>query len=291
VFHGFIIDAPAELRAPVMIQVEEWLSEATPLPVETVAVPHFDEGEAAHIAQKDGIGLSQVWGKIEVSRNVPITVLMATERGLGVQPGEPFFLTSDAGEAGIIRSLMQQTRQWDTSPDLVFQAVESLSRNPNPSLASYLVDYLELSAIFNELRPDRGATLGLQILVSRSVPPYPSYGLNGVVDMVGRYYIRLPAMGRAEIVQGYTELIQQFTVQKQPADLAVALAAFRGLTRIASFDPSVEKPSDPATLSALSVAYIAGVKNGEVSRAERLVEAELGISPSAFPPQKRTRKN
>jgi hypothetical protein len=168
-FHGFIMEAPAGPHEPVIVQVQEWLY-GSPAAA-TVAVPYHEDDDK-NLAQKDGLSSDQIWAKIQVSRNTPITVMLAMERGLGVQPGRPFFLTSDAGETVIIRSLTQQTRQWDITPDLVSQAVASLSSSPNPSLAAYLVRYLEWSTKFNTpAKPDLRTTLALQILASPSVPP------------------------------------------------------------------------------------------------------------------------
>jgi hypothetical protein len=103
--------------------------------------------------------------------------------------------------------------------------------------------------------------------------------------MLIRYYTWLPAKSRAEIAQRFTELVQQFAARRQPSDLPVALAAFQGLARLASSEQSVTKINDPETLDMLTSAYIAQVKQGDISR-YRPLETELGISPTIFHAEK-----
>jgi hypothetical protein len=279
VLQGFIVGTP-EFGGRVKIEVQEWLYGHPPT-TETITLPYNDENADA----KDGVyRLNQAWARIQVLRNAPITAVVATEKGPGgVSPGQPVFLTSDARETAIVRSLTQQMRDLNTAPDLVSEAVASLSHSPNPAYAGYLAQHLRWNTALKS--PDLGSALGLQLLASSSVPSRSVYvdALNDILTVLVLHYTSLSQAGRSNLVQGFAELIRKFAAQRQSSDLPAAVAAFVGLTRIASSDPSVAKLGDPETRSALTSAYIAQAKKGDIGRS-RFLEAELGIRPTAFAP-------
>jgi hypothetical protein len=231
-----------------------------------------------HSSGDGGFAVATAWQRVKISPNEPVTVVLAMEAGLGVQVGEPILVTSDEREAGIIRALTDEARDLDSMPDRVTTAVSSLAGSPNPSLAGYLFQFLQFRTTLKE--PDLASELGMDLLVSPSVPPG---AMNSVALFVSSQYGRLSTASRSSVVDRFNALIQQFTRQQgQEAEAPAALAALLGLAHIARDYQSVQKVTAPEVLKKLAAAYIAQSRAGIIPRANNL-EVELGVGSSVRP--------
>jgi hypothetical protein len=124
----------------VAVRADEWLF-GPPTGSETVMVPFDNE-----FHNGDGLGgVTWAWMNAKVSESSQVTVVIGMEAGMGVRPGEPVLITSSERDAGVIRSLTEEAVLLKRSPDLVYDAVASLSRRPNAGLSGYLLSYLALS--------------------------------------------------------------------------------------------------------------------------------------------------
>lgn len=271
VFRGYLaIDSPNQ-GEPVPVRVEESLF-GPPVESDTVVVPW----ERDFIPpDQPGRNHFSVWLGIKRSKGTPVTVVLALGDGYFVRKGDPVVITSSDREAGIIRSLTEQTALLEKSPLRIYDAVASLSQTVNPALGGYLVGILNLSnTLLKHYTRDQLADLSLQMLANPGLPPHTAqeFALSLVI-----HYKGLTSDRRMEIVQRLTELAQQ---QEQ----YTAIAGFDGLTRIMSFDDSVKAGMPETTLDALATAYRALVRKGSMRRNQDW-ETRLGIPYE--PPQRR----
>jgi hypothetical protein len=261
VFRGFVLSESPKSGGPITIHVEEVLF-GMPNKPDQLDLPYED---LAHARNGDGGNyLASAWANVTPSRNTPVTVVFALESGFLFHRAEPVLVTSDERETGIIRSLTEKAAQLDSSPDLISEAIASLSSNPNPPLAGYLFTYLTLGRHL----PPTDITVGFlsQLLGNPSVPAGQADSI--AAFLVFRYYYLSPGSKMA--------LISRFAELGQQADLELTKAAYYGLGRIAEFDHSVRAMVPSASLSGLESTYRSLVKKGSIPR-NQLFEAGLAI--------------
>jgi hypothetical protein len=258
----------SEIRGTVSVRVDEWLY-GTASGAESVVVPYREPPDHSSGDGPERIVLA--WQNVKFSKNMPVMVALSGVPFLGASPGDPLLVSSDEREFGIIRSLTDQARRLETSPDLIYEAAASLSRSTDPALAGYLDAYVTYGTAAHQ--PDVASALRLQLLASPSVPPH---SLSSIGTLLAADYERLSPGAQAMLVQRFNELIQRFTEQGQLSDGPAALAAHVGLARIARFDNSVAKVTDPLAGNKLASAYRALVKARTIYRTQ-LLDTEFGV--------------
>ncbi len=260
VFRGFLATDSPKSGTPVTVKVQEELfgmSHQTAI----VSVPYSTEILPKAPSESPGY----VWEKVRLSKNAPLTIVLATERVGHVEPGAAVFVTSDERTAEEIRSLTDVAKRLAVSPDSISEVVASLASIINPTLAGYVHMYL----VHFETRrnPDRGSALLVELVGSPSIPSGSWESV--AVDAQANYY-RSSLAGRATVVGRFAEIAQN-------SDVRAASAALRGLERIANDDQSVRSLLPPAALSGLGDSYRALVTKGSIQRI-RTLESEFGIA-------------
>ena len=206
----------------------------------------------------------RAWRGVMFSRNAPVTVAIALEQYADVKAGSPFLVVSSDRSSEVLRYLTATAARLELHPCGVSDLVASLSRKPDLGLAGYLYVYLADSVALRN--PELAATLLAQMIGSPSTPPQV---WEEMAAYTRREYYRLPPSGRSAMVKRFAELGQH-------ADVRAAVAAFRSLDRIGSFDNSVWAMVPRDALKGLGSRYRTAVETGKMPRNQSL-EKELGV--------------
>jgi hypothetical protein len=259
VFRGTVLTQSAKSGEPVTIRADEWLF-GPQVESETVTVP-FD----AEFRKGDSLGgVARAWMNTRVSEYAQVTVVLGMESGLGVKPGEPVLVTSNERDAGIIRSVTQEALLLKRSPDLVYDAVASLSHTPNPGLSGYLLSYLALSNGLTQ----RGQPWELL---------FQMFGNPGVpAERWGDFPFWLVLYSGSVGPERSLAMIQRFVELGQQEDVHAAFAGLKGLALVASRGGFIEGQLPAAASGKLRSRYRALVEKKLMSRQEPL-EAALGL--------------
>jgi hypothetical protein len=262
VFHGFLSTNAPQSGESVSVRVDQWWS-GPHSATETISVPY--EESPARCSGDGGCPVASAWMNVKASPNGPLVVVLGLEKGFGTLPGIPVFVTSDEREAEIIRLVTKEAARLDGSPELISEAVASLSRVPNPALAGYMYARLKFSKM--SVEGDRWADLFWQLIENPSVPP-DRWG--EIAVWLVSCYDTLSSAGRTLLVSRLRDLGQQ--EDALPATIGVA-----GLAEIASHDASVEIGIPPATLVRLRSSYAALVSKGSIYSNLGPLKALLGV--------------
>ena len=255
VFRGVIVTDALTPGEPVTVRVEEGLFGTQPT-TRTVDLPHPHEMRDSNLAA--------AWSTVKITRGLSVTAVVTLQNGLAGIAGNPVIVTSDERREEIIRSMTEEEVLLNRSPQLVSDAVASLSQDPNPALAGYLLSRLIYRT--NASQPELVCGLLLQMLPNPSVP---TEILESIASELSRLYFRVSDASRADVLRRFTDLGEQ-------TDVPSAKAAYAGLAHIATYDESVKTRIPPATLIALANVYRAMVKNGSIPRNTAL-ETGLGV--------------
>jgi hypothetical protein len=207
---------------------------------------------------------NSAWLGVEVAKNLPVTVLLAQEKGLFVFPGLPVLVTSSPRDTELIRSLTKQAQDLRSSPDLIFNLVASLSTNPNPPLAGFLVAFIPAGGKGPYSR-DQVASLYSELLGSLQTS---DVNLIAEAFLIALYPDSTPAT--------QIEIVQRLAEYAQCKDPDLSQAALKGLIRVADLDHSLQTAIPPASMVGLQRAYRESVENGSIPRSPALEEG-LGI--------------
>jgi hypothetical protein len=260
VFHGVLTTAAPRSGAPLTVRIEKWLLGPPPVS-DTVQVP-YEEFPDHNLG--DG-RLAWVWKNVNTATGTPVTVVYGAKKGLGVLPQMPVVVTSDEREMEIIRSLAEEGPALEGSPELISEAIASLSRVPNPALAGYIYMYLKFPKA--SIETDRWADLFWKLIQNPSVPPAR---WDEIAVWLVSCYDNLSPAGRLVLVSRLRELGQQ-------QDVLGATIGVAGLAEIASRDPSVEVRIPAATLLKLRTTYAALVSDGSIYSNLAPLKALLGV--------------
>jgi hypothetical protein len=260
VFRGLLLVDSANSGESMPVRVDENL-------FGTSAVGSTRELRYEDLEQRrngDGIlRLGDVWARVKLSRNLPVTVVLAKSKGYGVLPG-PVVVTSAPREAELIRALVAEAVRLRASPGLVSGMVASLPLNPNPALAGYLTSYLSYGSRFPE--QELASNLLLEMVRNSTIP---GSQMESVVSRVTVLYSQFSEAGKVSIVQRLVKLGLQ-------PDRNIAQAGYSGLADIGRFEHSIAAMIPATMVEELGNAYRSMVRKGSVPR-NRTLEAELGI--------------
>jgi hypothetical protein len=227
---------------------------------QVVKLPYADPRDRIKVSQDL---LHAVWGSIDYEENAEIAVLLPLEKIAHFKPGIPIGVTSDEHAVEIIRHLVAQVARVE-APGGVPDAVDSLSKSPDPPLAGYL--YTHLTWVENRDKPDIESTLLGKMIGSPSVPPS---AWNAVTQDSVFNYFRTSQIVRLELIKLWLDLAQV-------TDTRIAVPAFNALEVATHFDPSPQTMVGSADLAELAAAYRTLVRNGSLQRSATL-EAGFGI--------------
>jgi len=158
VFRGVVVTDALESGEPVTVRVEEPLF-GMPAPPRTVDLPSPYEMRDSNLVA--------AWSTVKVAKGLPITVVVTLQNGLSGVAGNPVIVTSDEHRAGVVRSVTEEELLLNRSPQLVSEAVASLSQDPNPALAGYLFSRLVYRTAASQ--PEIVCRLLLQMLSNRPI--------------------------------------------------------------------------------------------------------------------------
>jgi len=260
IFHGVLTTAVPRSGAPLTVKVDKWLlgppaaSGIAEVPYETPPDHNLGDGS-----------LSSVWENVNTTAGATVTVVYGMKKGLGVLPQMPLVVTSDEREMDIIRALAEEGPPLEQSPELVSEAVATLSRTTNPSLAGYIYMYLKFPK--TAIETDHSADLFWKLIQSPSVP---ADRRDEIAVWLVSCYANLSPAGRSALVSHLRELAQQ-------EDVLAATIGVAGLAEIASRDATVEVRISPATVVKLRGSYAALVGNGSIYSNLAPLKAILGV--------------
>jgi hypothetical protein len=260
VFHGVLTTAVPGSGAPVTVKIDKWLL-GTPSASEIVEVPYEDFPD-----HNLGDGrLASVWENVNTAPGTSVTVVYGLKKGLGVLPKMPVIVTSNEREMDIIRTLTEEGPRLEGSPELISEAVTSLSTTPNPALAGYIYMYLKFPK--TSIPTDQWADLFWQLIQNPSVP---ADRWDEIAVWLVSCYDNLSSAGRSTLISRLRGLGQQ-------GDALAATIGVAGLAEIASHDASVEVRISPATLAKLRSSYAALVSSGSIHSNLVPLKALLGV--------------
>jgi len=249
---------------PAVIRIEErWFG--PPVESETVEMLYPDPRDV----HNSGSSPNRAWlGARNLSKNTPLTVLMARERRGDVLPGAPFLVTPNERRAPIIRSLTEAAIRLEASPAAVADEVASLERKSDSALAGYLLSYLEhREAIHN---PALASTLLTQMVGSPSVPPQV---WDEITQDARAEFYRLNAHDRASLANRFSELARN-------SDMRIAVPAFHALGRISPIGDGIKGYLAPSTRDNLEKVYNEILTHGVIARSP-VLEVALGFKLDA----------
>ncbi len=250
VFRGFLLTESPAPGEPAKVEVTEQLF-GPPLKADIVGVPFADPNDV----RKSGTSPNRAWrGGAALSRNAPLTVVLALERIGDVKPGDPVRVVSDGRRSAIIRSFSLEAARLDASPESIADSVASLSREPNPALSGYL--FARLTRLETVRRPELECTFLMQMIAN---PGVPSEAWSDIAEQLVLNYHRLSPGGRLGVVRRFAELGQSHNIR-------TAVLGFNGLARIGSFDGSLRALLGPAVVGGLTDSYRMLVRKGDMPR-------------------------
>jgi hypothetical protein len=260
-FRGTLTADSPQSGRPITVHVDEWLFGKPSTAPETIDIPYQDQ---QHVGEHDDGHVAKAWSRVSVSRNLPVTIVLALENGLFVFSGDPVDVTSNDRESAAIRSVVEQAVRLKTQPERLPDLVSSLSNDPNPALAGYLTVRLA-----TYVEPAGSLPPALLLLKMLPNPSVPGDALDFIATIVGSDCVGLPAADRATVLQRFLELAKQ-------QDVDNARAAYTGLAKIASIDHSITDSIPPETIRAIGNNYRALVETGRLKR-NQLLESGLAI--------------
>jgi hypothetical protein len=261
IFRGYVLDDPTEGAEEITVKVTDWLLGA-PLETDTIRVPH-DVPSAG-----DGSGAAFVaWVNAKLSRNAPVTVVLATGQGWGVRAGHPVLVTSNDGEAATIRAVAEEAFRLQDHSELIPDSLASLSRAHNPALAGYLLGVIQsnpqllASGTATNLLSQMMGNPGVPAEAWRGIPFWFHIACSGIVSC-----------GPATEARRFAELVQD-------DDARAAKVGIEGLTSMANSNESPQTVLTPGVLDRVRTVYLRLLQGNEVSKSTAL-ESALGLTPN-----------
>lgn len=258
VFRGYpLADSPKSGDA-VSIRVVDWLFGPRSASG-TVAVLFEDQSRNGALNDP-----ARAWANVAISTHRPVTVVFGLDHGLGGNPNEPVLVTSGDREAEIVGFLAAEATRLLNTPDLIPDAVASLSRSPNPALAGFLVPYLR--SLKSIKQPGLPSQMLLQMAGNPGVPA------EGWEDIC--FWARMTSGGLGP--EGPEILVRRFIELAQQQDSRAALTGLNELAAFAQNGHFLDHPMPPAAMGKLADTYRRLVAARKMNRNEPL-EAVLGI--------------
>jgi hypothetical protein len=259
VFEGFLLTEFPKPGEPVAVRIDRVLfGKASELGM--ALLPYEDPDITRTLTQSP----QRAWRGVTFSQGAPVTVAIALEPHGDVKASAPFLVVSNERSSAVLRYLAATAVRLELHPNDVSDLVASLSRKPDFGLGGYLYVHLTNSVALRD--PELAAPLLAQMIGSSSAPPqvWEEIAANARAE-----YSRLSTSGRSAMVKRFAELGQH-------TDVRAAVAAFRSLDRIGSYDNSVWAMVPRDALKGLGNRYRAAVETGKMPRNQSL-EKELGV--------------
>ena len=258
-------DTPIPGR-PVLVHLEEQIA-GPPVSGDTMELPYVDPRE--HLKSIDY--LHEAWGiggGVQFLYGAPVLAVVALapeSANTAANYHGPLIVTSNQDILETTRSLTQAAARLEAFPDGISDAVASLSRKVDRSLAGFLFSYLtERVTVKN---PDLETALLGQMIGSPSVTPLV---FNEIVAHIGLNYYRSSPSARAAIVRRFVDLADG-------RDDKAAEAGLRGLGQISHFRNEIMPMLPPATAARISSTYRRLLQSRRMPRdpeLEKLLQAQ-----------------
>jgi hypothetical protein len=262
VFQGVFLTGSPQPGSNVRIRVKQWLlGNENDFESAVIDLPFVGPGGQA---DKDGIPLD-IWLGVNVSPNVPVTVILLLERIGPRFAGEPILVTTDEREAALVSLLSAEARLLQLSPTYVVTIASQASQRSSPGLGGLILGALSTNSFLHDY--DLRATVLYDLIQTESVPHI--YWQAIALEMT-MYYQQNSPDGRLAVIQRLSQLGNN-------VDPVAGAAGIQALVQLPHMEPALGSLLPIESRDGLVARYRELVAKKKLARAPDW-EAALGLA-------------